>query len=175
MALDDDKHHHQLRLAADLVPNLVDKRAVLTPDHVYAEYPVSAHSYDQGFRKITYTLLANAVNGVAWWLHQTLGPSQVFETLTYIGPNDIRYPALILGAVKAGYVVRTPELPKTARLMSDAYGLLADILDISTQQHRRASQIIRSFEMQYPPLTLISASSRERHRKRGKVARSRGP
>lgn len=101
---------HQLHLAIDLVPNLVDKRALLTPDHVYAEYPISAHSYDQGFRKITYNHLANAVNGVAWWLHRTLGPSRIFETLAYIGPNDIRYPAIILGAVKAGYVVRTRAL-----------------------------------------------------------------
>lgn len=110
MVLENNKLHHQLRLAADLIPNLVDKRALLTPDHTFAEYPVSAHTYDQGFRKISYTHLANAVNGVAWWLHRTLGPSQVFETLAYIGPNDIRYPALILGAVKAGYAVRVLEL-----------------------------------------------------------------
>ena len=94
-----------LQFTADLVPHLVDKRAALTPDTIYAEYPVSTLTYNEGYRKITYRDLANAVNGVAQWLVDTLGPSKDFETLAYIGPNDIRYPALILGAVKAGYKV----------------------------------------------------------------------
>ena len=38
---------------------------------------------------------------------------QTFETLAYIGPNDLRYNVLILGAVKAGYKVS---------LMSDTRG-----------------------------------------------------
>ena len=62
-------------------------------------------SYDAGYRKITYKGLANAINGAAWWLHQTLGPGHNFETLAYIGPNDFRYNVFILGAVKAGYKV----------------------------------------------------------------------
>ena len=90
----------------DLIPHLVDKRARLTPDAIYAEYPVSTVSYDKGYRQITYGDFANAVNGAARWLIDTLGPGQSFETLAYIGPNDLRYPALILGAVKAGYKVR---------------------------------------------------------------------
>ena len=92
-------------LSEILLPHLVEDRARTNPDAVYAEYPVSSSSYDQGFRKITYADLANAINGVAWWLHHTLGPCQDFEVLAYIGPNDLRYPALVLGAVKAGYVV----------------------------------------------------------------------
>ena len=89
----------------DLLPHLVDKRAVLTPDTLYSEYPVSALTYDEGYRKITYNDFANAINGVARWLVETLGSGKDFETLAYIGPNDIRYPALLLGAVKAGYKV----------------------------------------------------------------------
>ena len=89
----------------DLIPHLVDKRAALTPDTIYSEYPVSTLTYDEGYRKITYRDFANAVNGAAAWLVDTLGPSKDFETLAYMGPNDIRYPALILGAVKAGYKV----------------------------------------------------------------------
>lgn len=89
----------------NLVPHLVDKRAALTPDTLYSEYPVSTLTYDEGYRKITYREFANAINGAARWLVDTLGPGKDFETLAYIGPNDIRYPALILGAVKAGYKV----------------------------------------------------------------------
>ena len=94
------------QFTGDLVPHLVDKRAALTPDNIYSEYPVSTLTYDDGYRRITYRDLANAINGVAGWLVDTLGPGRNFETLAYIGPNDIRYPALILGAVKAGYKVR---------------------------------------------------------------------
>lgn len=94
-----------IQFTGDLVPNLVDKRARLTPDAVYAEYPVSTLTYYEGYRSITYRDFANAVNGAARWLANTLGPGENFETLAYIGPNDLRYPALILGAVKAVYKV----------------------------------------------------------------------
>ncbi|CAD6582894.1 MAG: hypothetical protein ASARMPRED_001098 [Alectoria sarmentosa] len=97
-----------LQFTGDLVPHLVDKRAALTPDTVYSEYPVSTLTYDEGYRKITYRDFANAINGAARWLVDTLGPGKDFETLAYIGPNDIRYPALILGAVKAGYKLFLP-------------------------------------------------------------------
>ena len=60
---------------------------------------------DGGYRKISYRDLANAVNGAARWLQRMLGPGQDFETLAYMGPNELRSPALILGAVKAGYKV----------------------------------------------------------------------
>ena len=94
-----------LQFTGDFIPNLVDKRAKLTPDTIYSEYPVSTLSYEQGYRSITYKDFANAVNGLARWLIETFGPGKNFETLAYIGPNDLRYPALILGAVKAGYKV----------------------------------------------------------------------
>ena len=93
------------RQTGDLVPNIVDHRAKDEPDMLYAEYPVSTLSYEEGYRKITYRDFANAINGIAWWLQEVLGPGQDFEALAYIGPNDLRYPALILGAAKAGYTV----------------------------------------------------------------------
>lgn len=93
--------------AMALVPNIVDQWAQDEPERLYAEYPVSTLSYEEGYRKITYADFANAVNGVAWWLHNTLGPGRDFQTLAYIGPNDLRYPALILGAAKAGYIVKS--------------------------------------------------------------------
>ena len=89
----------------NLVPRVVDRLAAEEPDTLYAEYPRSTLSYEEGYRKITYGDLANAVNGIAAWLLRTLGSGQNFEVLPYIGPNDVRYPALVLGAIKAGYVV----------------------------------------------------------------------
>lgn len=89
----------------ELVPNIVDRLASLTPTAPYALYPRSPWSYDEGYRTVTYKDFANAINGLAWWLHETLGVGKNFEVLAYIGPNDVRYTALVLGAVKAGYLV----------------------------------------------------------------------
>ena len=91
----------------ELVPTIIDRRATLEPAAIYAEYPVSTTSYEDGYRSITYKDLANAVNGIAWWLQQNIGPGKdnVKEALAYMGPNDIRYPALIVGAAKVGYMV----------------------------------------------------------------------
>ena len=88
-----------------LIPNIVDQRAQTEPERLYAEYPILAVSYEDGYRKISYSDFANAVNGMVWWLYNTLGPRSDVEVLAYIGPNDLRYPALVLGAVKAGFVV----------------------------------------------------------------------
>lgn len=88
-----------------LLNNIVDGMAKTRPSALYAEVPVSPTTYEAGFRKITYGTLANAINGVAWWLKGELGVGQNFETLSYIGPSDLGYVIMLLGAVKAGYKV----------------------------------------------------------------------
>ncbi|KAL3465624.1 hypothetical protein BJX64DRAFT_50149 [Aspergillus heterothallicus] len=90
---------------AHLLPQIVDHYALTIPTAIYAEYPVSLTTYDAGYRPITFSSLANAVNGIAWWLIGKLGHGNGSEILAYVGPNDLRYPALVLGAVKAGYVM----------------------------------------------------------------------
>lgn len=90
----------------ELVPNIIDHIAEVDPEAFYAEYPVSTLTYDHGYRKITFGDFASAVDCVAWWMHETLGPAKDFEVLAYTGPNDLRYSALILSAVKSGYLVR---------------------------------------------------------------------
>lgn len=90
----------------DTLTNIVDFTARKTPQALYAEFPISPTSYDAGYRKVNYKTFANAINGTAWYLHETLGPGNDFETLAYIGPNDMRYNVFALGAVKAGYKVR---------------------------------------------------------------------
>ncbi|KAL8673514.1 MAG: hypothetical protein Q9168_002071 [Polycauliona sp. 1 TL-2023] len=86
-----------------LLNNIVDGTARARPSAIYAEVPRSFDSYESGYRRITYRALANAINGVAWWLRRELGQSQSHQTLAYIGPNDLTYVVMILGAVKAGY------------------------------------------------------------------------
>ncbi|KAJ5726313.1 NRPS-like enzyme [Penicillium malachiteum] len=91
-----------------LLPNLIDRYALIKPDAIYAEYPVNPTSYDKGYRKITYKNFANAINGIAHWLTEQLGPGDGKGVLAYTGGNDLRYPALVLGAVKAGYCAFLP-------------------------------------------------------------------
>lgn len=88
-----------------LLPNLIDHYAKTKPDAIYAEYPINPMSYEEGYRQISYKLFANAINGIAQWLTETMGPGNG-EILCYVGGNDLRYPALVLGAIKAGYCVR---------------------------------------------------------------------
>lgn len=98
---------HLDRPAKQLLNSIVDETARATPDLVYAELPKSPVDLSQGFRQVTYRDFANGIDAVAWWLRKNLGPSETFETLTYIGPNDLRHNLLLLGAVKAGYKVQT--------------------------------------------------------------------
>jgi len=88
-----------------LLNHIVDEIAAQDPLAVYAELPRSSETLDDGFQKVTYAQFSNAINGMAWWLVQSLGPGKDFETLTYIGPNDLRHNILLLAAVKAGYKV----------------------------------------------------------------------
>lgn len=59
------------------------------PSAVCAEVPRSSDSYEDGYRKVTYGALANAVNGVSWSVKGILGEGQNHQTLAYIGPNDL--------------------------------------------------------------------------------------
>lgn len=95
---------HQRR---QLLPNLVDGMARTRPGAIYAETPLSPTTYDKGYLKITYRALANAINGVAWLLCDHLGEGTKHDTIVYLGPNDLAYVVVILGATKAGYNVRT--------------------------------------------------------------------
>ncbi len=49
--------------------------------------------------------MSQAVNVMAWWLEKEIGESSTFETLSYLGPPDLRYAIVFLAAVKCGYKV----------------------------------------------------------------------
>lgn len=91
----------------DILVNIVDTIARENPQALYAELPKSATNLDDGYQKITYQSFANAINGMAFWLDRKLEKEEEFETLLYLGPNDLRHNVLILAAVKAGYKVWT--------------------------------------------------------------------
>lgn len=99
------EHELAARWQDDLLPHVVDRLARERPGAKYGEWVGESNVVS-----ITYAQLANIVNGLAGWLVEKLGPGRHephTDVLTYIGPNDVRYSALVLAAIKAGYVVRT--------------------------------------------------------------------
>lgn len=90
---------------AQLLPSLIDRLSEADPQRLYAEVPASPTTYAEGWREVTYRDLANAINGVAWLLDDKLGRGKNHNTIAYIGPNDLAYIVMILGASKAGYQV----------------------------------------------------------------------
>ncbi|KAK5635634.1 hypothetical protein RRF57_011346 [Xylaria bambusicola] len=85
------------------LPQLIDQVAHEDPDSVYGSWPVDLNSYLAGVRNITYAQLANIVNGLAWWIEKEIGPGNQSEALAYVGPNDVRFTALIYASMKTGH------------------------------------------------------------------------
>ena len=99
------EHAKIARWQGDLLPHIVDRLALERPDAAYGLWSIAPGTYEAGVRTVTYSQLSNIVNGLAWWLVEQLGISERGETLTYVGPNDVRVTALVLAALKTGYVV----------------------------------------------------------------------
>jgi hypothetical protein len=87
-----------------LLPTLVDHYATDNVSRVpWATIPIDNTDLSQGFKDITYSQLANAVNHAAGWLLKNLPAATTeFETIAYVGPKDIRYPILTLAVAKLG-------------------------------------------------------------------------
>ncbi|KAI9038982.1 NRPS-like enzyme [Aspergillus affinis] len=67
-------------------------------------------------------------NAVGRWLIGSIGHGCSFEALAYIGPNDVRYTAHALGAIKAGYTTFFP----SSRNSAAAHAQLLDELQCKT-------------------------------------------
>ena len=87
------------RRKEDLIPHIVDYLAKTDPSGLYAEYPVSPLTYDEGFLRITYAKLANAVNGIAWHLKEAFGQGGG-DFLAYIGANVSQFSGRAFGSLQ---------------------------------------------------------------------------
>lgn len=85
-----------------IISSLIDDYARETPHRCFCSLPRTTRVED-GFRDITYAILANAINRMAWWIQEKLGRNEEHETLAYVGPPDLRYIALTIAAQKTGY------------------------------------------------------------------------
>ena len=87
-----------------LIAQIIDERAQNSPNSHVFSLPRSADPKD-GFRDIGYGQFASAINQAAWWIEKTLGKTENFDTLAYMGPSDLRYAILIIACQKTGYKV----------------------------------------------------------------------
>jgi hypothetical protein len=108
-----------------LLPTLLDQIAAASPDRVYGRYP-PANWHSKGYREITWSQFAKAVDKASYWLDASLGPAENFDTFAYSGSNDFRYAFLVLAAIKTGRKVclKSPKLSIGAPTEHDDNDLL---------------------------------------------------
>ena len=86
-----------------LLPSRIDELAQQAPKKIWVSIP--SRNPADGFQDITWAIAANAINCAAWWIESTLGPGGGSTPIAYMGLQDIRYPLLLVAAIKSGYVV----------------------------------------------------------------------
>ncbi|KAJ5529641.1 hypothetical protein N7527_003034 [Penicillium freii] len=87
-----------------ILTEVVDRLAVQQPDGLW----VKAGALDNGvlsWSDFTWSQLASAVDYISHWMEDRLGPPAENETMGYMGISDIRYPIMILSAMKMGYKI----------------------------------------------------------------------
>ena len=87
-----------------LLPQVVEQLASEDPDRIFASYAVSQNLED-GFVDVSMKCMSHAVNEMAYWIDRSIGRSNSFATLCYIGASDIRYTIVFLATIKCGWKV----------------------------------------------------------------------
>ncbi|KAM0341657.1 hypothetical protein ACHAPU_009903 [Fusarium lateritium] len=81
---------------------LLDKIALEDPTRPFTWIPASDSPQD-GWKAVTFLQVNNATNYLAHAISRmTKGSTDQFPTVAYIGPNDVRYPMMLLACVRAG-------------------------------------------------------------------------
>lgn len=88
-----------------LLPTLIDEYAISQPERTFVAIPRSADLKD-GWKDISYRMHSRAINWCSWWIEANLGRGQNFDTISYMGPLDLRYLIILMAAVKTGHTVR---------------------------------------------------------------------
>ena len=92
-----------------LLPVIIDQLAQEDPNRPWASIPRDDYDLSQGYADISYAALANAINKLAWMVEKSIGRSNSFETIAYLGTPDIRYHLVSpSGLVRAQGILRVP-------------------------------------------------------------------
>lgn len=85
-----------------LIPQIMDSLAAAEPERiVFSLTTLSGNSLE--FRHISARVFTQAVDKLAWWLHEQVGSPDSIQPMGYIGPHDLRHVLLTYACVKAGY------------------------------------------------------------------------
>lgn len=87
-----------------LLPRIIEQNAKDDPNGLFARFPTGA-SYADGFQDVTKAQFATAIDHTASLIESQYGTGVNFETLAYIGPNDLRYLIVLIAGIKTGYKV----------------------------------------------------------------------
>ncbi|VBB84718.1 Putative Nonribosomal peptide synthetase [Podospora comata] len=85
---------------------VVDELAAEVPHDTWVKIPSSPTKIEEiTWQNFTFQQLGQAVDRLAHWIDKHLGPAGLGrdESLAYTGINDIRYPIVILAALKTGH------------------------------------------------------------------------
>ncbi|TGO32914.1 hypothetical protein BHYA_0279g00060 [Botrytis hyacinthi] len=107
-----------------LLPHVIDDLASSNPTRIFASIPLSNDLQD-GFQDITYECFARSIDKCSWWMEENPVRSEKFETLNYVGPQDLRYIMLLLAAIKTGYQVSCEILLVPEKLPAITQSLLS--------------------------------------------------
>ncbi|KAL5398579.1 hypothetical protein PMIN04_002250 [Paraphaeosphaeria minitans] len=87
-----------------LMPVMVDEIAAETPDRVCFSIPRTI-DLKAGFHDITFQTFANAINKTATFIEREIGRSSMFETVMYMGLQDVRHFIVLFALMKTGHKV----------------------------------------------------------------------
>lgn len=105
-----------------LLPHVIDHLGQFYPDKIAGSMPNNNSTLDDGFRQLNYKDLAHAINCTAWWIEENYGRSDKYDTLTFIGANDIRYLVMITACNKTGYRVSSDHEKRDKKEQMLMYG-----------------------------------------------------
>ncbi|KAI1261764.1 acetyl-CoA synthetase-like protein [Xylariaceae sp. FL1019] len=88
-----------------LLPVELDKIAREDGQRPWASIPIDDNDLSKGYEDINFAVLANAINRLAWVIHDALGQSTTFDAIAYLGAADIRYHMIQMAACKTGHKV----------------------------------------------------------------------
>lgn len=91
-----------------LLINVIEERVKCAPNHTFMHYPPKDWE-STGYRTITMSQYARAVDRMAHWLDSQLGDAISSKTIAYHGPNDPRYAIMVPAAIKTGRRVFFPQ------------------------------------------------------------------
>lgn len=121
------------------IPEAIDALAARQPDRVWARYFANSNDFDAGVcQSVTFSVLARAIDALAWHLSTSLPVHPTGNTVLYIGPSDIRYYIVAAAACKCNFKVGSLDVGRE----SDANTKTGALLFSPEQQ--RCTRIIDS-------------------------------